>query len=583
MNKYKGVFMGNIVRTLFNYMNQERRFAGFSFESGLSYSDIVHKSYGIAKQLKDAGLFFQARIILLGGNTRNFILTLLACWINRAIVLPEELNIDDGRLAKLKDTFLPDYIINTKSSTILNTATRKSYYYQEDFKYSDYNNSMLELLSVKDKALCIFTSGSTGKPKGVLLSHNALYYGAINVIENFKISSEDIVFCVLPMTHINGIVTTFITPLLSGSEVYYYQGLFETERAISEIISSKSTWLSAIPMHYSMFADYPVSAEKLSKMKLKFCRSASSPLSQKILEKFEKNYSIPLIETMGMTETSGQIFANPLPPDIHKPNSVGKLINYSARILDENGYVVDCDRTGELQVTGNSIMEGYLDDKSGTENTFDNNWLITGDLASMDKEGYFYLKGRKKNIAIYSGINISLSAIDMLIKNYEEIYDAVSITQDHENIGQRIIIAIIIKKKYLWKKKELIDLIINDMKSYLPSINVLEDIMIFDVFPRTPVGKIDVVLLKEIITENKIKSASYTYKNAIHLISSVLNVPIKDISENSKLGDFKEWDSLGNVLLMTALESYLERELDKQELKLIKTVKGINTLFSTKS
>jgi len=574
--------MKNIILKLLNNTEKNRKFASFTNEPDLSYSELTDYSNGVSEQFNSLGMLPQSKIILLGLNTRSFIFALVASWLNRAIVLPEDLNIDEGRLSKIRDSFNPDFIINSGDMSVLQVSNNTKHSYKE--VCLKFNSVKINYKNFKenDISLCIYTSGSTGEPKGVLLSHKALYNGAINVIENFKIKASDRAFCVLPMTHINGIVTTFIAPLASLSEVYYYQGIFDAKRAVNEVIYSKSTWFSAIPMHYSLLSEYPIKKEQLNNMRLNFCRSASAALSEKVLKKFERRYFIPLIETMGMTETSGQIFANPLPPLKHKPNSVGKPINFFARIVDDNGNKIPVNKVGNLEVKGNSMMESYIYDKESTKKAYNHTWLITGDLACIDEDGYFYLKGRKKNIAIYSGINISLSSIDTFLKNFDEIHDAVSIAKDHKNIGQRVIILIIFKRNYKLNKTVFINSLREKLRSYLPSINALEDIIELEKFPRTSVGKVDSIKLQRIIKNRNKLISKKSDLTAINIISNRLNIPMIRLNKDSKLGDFKEWDSLGNVLLISAIEELLDKELKKDELIKVRTVKGIESLLQSK-
>ena len=267
-----------------------------------------------------------------------------------------------------------------------------------------------------DAALCIFTSGSTGVPKGVVLSHRNLVEGARNVIAGKGLDHSDRVLCVLPMSHLNGLATTFVTPLVSGGSVVYLQGAFDPARALQLIDEHGCTWFSAVPTQYAYLTRPLVPREQCSLKTLRFCRSASAPLAVAVRREFEEHYGVPIIETMGMTETSGQIFCNPMPPREPRAGSVGLPVRFEVRIVGENGSVCGVDQIGEIQVRGPAVMLGYLDNPEETARAFDGEWLRSGDLGSFDRDGFYHIRGRIKDIAIFSGVNISLRTIEASIQ-----------------------------------------------------------------------------------------------------------------------------------------------------------------------
>lgn len=565
--------MKHILHYLLNQKNLENVFY-FSFGDKISVNQLIEQSILVFHQFKEIKIPPQKNVILKGSNDKNFIVSLLALWFNENIVLPLEESVDEDYEKFIKEDFKPIYTIKPKEKIIKKESPEeeiikfarkeeRNQFIQKEFSFDE-----------NSKALCIYTSGSTGKPKGVILNHRAVFNGALNVVSSFNINEKDKAFCVLPMSHINGLITTLITPLLSNSEVYYYQGIFDSQRALKEMIESKSTWLSAIPLHYNLLN----TLDNIPKdqLKLRFCRSASAPLSPKTLKEFESKYSIPLIETMGMTETCGQIFANPLPPKQHKPSSVGKPFNFCARITDEFGKIIkDPNITGNLEVKGNSPMEEYHNDQSETEKVFHNNWLKTGDLAYRDTEGYYFLVGRKKNIAIFGGVNISLWQIENDLKNLDFIFDVSCVIRHNDYLGDQVEVFIILKDDDVEKRNA----IKREIEKKLPNKKALYAINYVQNFPRTPNGKTDKVLMQE----KKLLKPSFDFNEKYsvgkNIVSNTLGLPIERLTEETKFGDFKEWDSLGQVLIISRLEEITGKKLNINELEKMKSIKEIDRFF----
>ncbi|MGM0461544.1 MAG: AMP-binding protein [Fibrobacterota bacterium] len=571
----------SIVRYLMNRKDDTGYFAFFSRESPLSYKKLCADAVRLSAFFSRAGMKQGDRVIVLGKNSVDFITALVACWMNRALVLPESSGIDESRLANITDRFSADCIINTCRKDFCTVLDRDSYAYDDFDEAVDPASFIVPESS--DPALCIYTSGSTGHPKGVVLRHDALCFGAANVISNFMLSEQDRGFCVLPMTHINGIVTTFFAPVLSGGSIYYYQDFFDSSQVLHEVCAAECTWISAIPVHYRMLADYdiPVGVQETLSSRIRFCRSASAKLPEKIFHQFIRRYRIPIIETMGMTETCGQIFANPIPPGEYRAGSVGMPINHEARIIAPDGRGAGPGVVGSLLVRSNSLMSEYLDDPGATEKAFQDGWLITGDLAEKDRDGYFYIRGRQKNIAIFSGENISLSELDQSLNNMDSVHEACCISRENPHFGEVIEIYVIVQNEACHGEVVHSD-ILHKLKGLLPSINAVSGIYTVQDFPRTSVGKIDRVRLKNASVRHALPTFDDEYPPAHNLVGSALNIPLAELDDTSKMGDFPQWDSLGHVIVLTAAEQYLGRQLATDEIHSIKCLSGLQSVMSSK-
>lgn len=562
-------------------VRQGEPFAFFSHESHINGVDLDLASGRLANKLTQMGLMCGSKVVLVFKPCKELLISLMACWRLGIIVAPIDRFISPAHLNHILSTFAPElFIIDStlENASKLEEVATKLNCAVISFFHEDLKGSSLPPLAFPDSdiALCLFTSGSTGLPKGVLLSHEALLSGARNVLTAFQVGSDDRVLCVLPLSHLNGLVTTFITPLLSFGSVVYMQDSFTAGLALNLIDEYSCTWFSAVPTHYMMMVSPPVDMDGWSLDSLKFCRSASAPLSKNVIGKFENHYGIPLIETMGTTETAGQIFSNPLPPSQRKPGFVGFPVGFDVRLMNEDSVVLKPGEQGEIQVRGPAMMAGYLDDPQETQKAFAQDWFRTGDIGVFDAEGYYSIKGRSKEIAIFCGLNISLRAIEMAVFEAEIVKDAACKGVSHPIFGETIIMYALVGHGEI-DFSDVSRLLRNKSSEFLPNAQALTEVRFVDKFPRSSTGKV----LKGYLEDQKViySSQEHSETDPRALLASVFNIPESSIDEDMMMGDIAEWDSLGYVSLIAATETVLGRELDAHETGKLMSFKGLKAVL----
>ena len=309
----------------------------------------------------------------------------------------------------------------------------------------------LKLEDIKSKpndiALLMYTSGTTGKPKGVMLSHANLLAAGRFISSGHEIDRNDNGLCVLPIYHINGMCVTVMGTIVSASTlVIPYK--FSVNSFWKTIAKFKCSWFSAVPTQFSYILNNEEVPEDLSS--LRFARSASAPLSPDIHKKFEKRFNIPIIETMGLTETGSQITTNPMPPGQRKIGSPGKAYGNQIMIGDDQFEALPAGETGEILVKGDNVMQGYFKQPEETHKTIlGNGWLRTGDLGYLDTDGYVFVSGRIKELIIKGGENIAPREIDEALLNHPSILEAAAFAVPCNDYGEELKLAFSLKKKCL--------------------------------------------------------------------------------------------------------------------------------------
>lgn len=473
----------------------------FSDAGPLTASDLLRLADRAASRLLNEGIAGASRVFLLFRTGPRLLASFVACWRIGAIACPVDAAIHPAELARLARRFGPAMVLIDPAladRTALTSAVREAGApaLSADVEAWPAADVAAAFPGPGDGAACIFTSGSTGSPKGVLLSHANLLNGARNVITAKQVGVDDRVLCVLPLSHVNGLVTTFLTPVMSGGSVVFLQRPFEARQTLTLIDRHRCTWFSGVPTHYALMMRPPLPRDGWSLASLRFCRSASAPLPPRLLQDFEEHYGVPIIDTMGMTEAAGQIFSNPLPPETRKAGSVGRPVGFDARVVRDDGGVAGPDEVGELQVRGPALMIGYLDDPEETAAALTNGWLKSGDLARRDSDDSYTLVGRKKDTAIFSGTNISLRALDRALEEPGLVREAACVGEEHPIFGELVVVYAVPNGSDDFSR--LVVRLSEAVYPLLPNRRALGDVRLVERIPRSSAGKVLKNQLREV-------------------------------------------------------------------------------------
>lgn len=352
----------------------------------------------------------------------------------------------------------------------------------------------LHPVTAADHALLMYTSGTTGRPKGVLHSHASLLAGGWCAAIAHDLKAQDRGLCVLPIYHINGLCVTVMGSLVSGGSLAMC-AKFSASRFWDVAGSAEATWFSVVPTIISHLLHGPTEPSTDTKARLRFGRSASSALAVETHEAFEARFGVPIIETMGLTETAAQILANPLPPGQRKVGSPGIAFGNDARILDRK--FAECPRgvEGEIAVRGPNVMLGYLKNPDATAATFAGDWLRTGDLGRMDDDGYVFVTGRLKELIIKGGENIAPREIDEALYAHPDVVEAAAFARPCRQYGERVEAAVRLAGGSTTSPDDLIALCVSRVGAF----KAPEAIHLMDDLPKGPSGKIQRLKLAAIL------------------------------------------------------------------------------------
>lgn len=378
--------------------------------------------------------------------------------------------------------------------------------------------------TVEDDDLCIvYSAGTTGDPKAVVHSIKDLVMNAQEFGKLFAIDNKNIFCNMLSLTYLGGFYNLLILPYVLNSSVVLTQA-FDPKLSLNfwePIIRNNVNTLWLVPSIMSILLEMDRSddGKKYCKKNIKLALVGTAPLPIQLRRDFEKQYDIKICENYGLSET---LFISSETQQHNKYGSVGKLLpGVEIKIVDRNRTLLPTDQEGEILVKTPYLIREYHDITEESRQKFSNKiWFATGDLGKLDHDGFLYITGRKKDLIIRGGINISPASIENAIHTHENVLECAVVGIPHKIQGEEIVAVVRLDKtgNFSAIKDELIELCKND----LSAIELPSRIVMLSEFPHATYGKIQ---------KNKIKS--WLIKNPNSALTKI--IPNETIAE---LGDF---------------------------------------------
>jgi long-chain acyl-CoA synthetase len=274
---------------------------------------------------------------------------------------------------------------------------------------------------VKQVAVLIYTSGTTGTPKGVMLTHDNLLISARTTAHIRKMSADDKIYLVLPISHIVGISLLIMTLMVGGTVRMVSK--YDPAAAARAIAEEGVTILNGVPATYQRLLEYKSVAglKRLDPGALRLIAVAGAPLDLNLKSRVEKEFGLPLLNGYGITECSPGISGVRLDAP-RADQAVGTLLpGVEARVRTIDGIPLSRGEVGELHVRGRNVMRGYYRAPELTAKVIDSEgWFNTGDLARFDGD-CLYIVGRTKEMIIRSGFNVYPAEVEAVLSSHKDV------------------------------------------------------------------------------------------------------------------------------------------------------------------
>ena len=506
--------MKPITKTIFEYFKkyaEEEANKRFFFDENRSYT--VKETYdeviAIANALHRFGVRQGDLIALRTTRSLDCALIMLATQAMGAVSL-----MCDGH-SKAVDfiknsgvNVAPDYIITNENADmgissngnweVVNCKTQECTKLEIAYPARQEKMEFEGISNVYAPAMVIFTSGSTGKSKGVTLSQYNYLNHILNYSEAGSYFIDDVSMELLPLHHVfgltviwMGLVKRYCTFFPKNTEVEY----------IAECVEKyQITRLDGVPTFAYALAAH-VGQNSINTESLRTGVLGGAPSTREQFNYIESTLGLTLVPVYGMSECIG-ISGTPYTDDVDaRAGSVGKFLPMcKGYILDENGEEVAQGKEGEICVTCPAVMLGYYNDEEETKNVIDQKGrLHTGDLGYLDEQGYLHVSGRKKDIIIRNGHNISAGKIENALLSLPEIYAAAVVGVKDETCGETPMSLITLKDG----AEISVGQVLKGLKDKLAKNELPTQIKIVESLPMTSSGKVDKIKIKELFQGGK--------------------------------------------------------------------------------
>lgn len=344
----------------------------------------------------------------------------------------------------------------------------------------------------KAPALLQYSGGTTGDPKGAMLTH-------FNLVANtsqfsawlYMKSGSEVHLAVLPLSHIYGMTTAMNSAVSTKGSIVLIPDPRDINAVLRAIDKHRPTIFCAVPTTYINLINHP-DIQQHNLRSIRVCVSGASPLPVEVQRRFEQLTGGRLVEGYGLTEASPVTHVTPL--DSHsknRPGSIGiPISDTEAKIVDLEAGVSElpAGTLGELVVRGPQVMAGYWNNPAGTSVMIRDGWLHTGDIASMDADGYFHIVDRKKDVINVSGMKVWPREVEEVLYEHPAVKEAAVVAMPDPKSGEAVKAFIVLKPDYVGKLSA--DDFSRFCKERLASYKAPRLVEFYDRLPKTPAGKI---------------------------------------------------------------------------------------------
>jgi long-chain acyl-CoA synthetase len=431
-----------------NTSNLEKKFLVGREE--ITYKDLYKESLKLASWLrKEVGT--GKNIFILSVNNIFMLKTYLAVIKSENVCIPLDPRIEKDNFEYIAKLTQPSMILLTDDIVRRLPLDEYRCVVPADIEgIEDYKDSDLNYDTDSEKcAEIIFTSGSTGEPKGVMISHKNLIANTSSIVEYLQLTPDDRMLVVLPFYYCYGL-SLLHTHLRVGGSIVFNNSFIFLGRVIQDLIDHECTGFAGIPSHFQILLRKSDTFKETSFPNLKYVTQAGGKLATIFMDEFRQAHpEIRFVVMYGQTEATARL--SWLPPELldTRRGSMGKGIpDVILQVVNEKGEKIKPGEIGEVIAKGDNVMMGYFNDEEGTQKALRNGWLHTGDLGTVDEDGYIYLTARSKEIIKVRGKRVSPKEIEAVILEIPGVIDVTISSIDDEIEGEKLKANIVVRKDY---------------------------------------------------------------------------------------------------------------------------------------
>ncbi|ESN97367.1 hypothetical protein HELRODRAFT_85499 [Helobdella robusta] len=474
----------------------------------LTFSELERKILKTANILLSLGLKKGDVVTLFSPNSINYPVVVLAVALIGALCSPINYLYNADELMKLISQVEPSIIFTTR--LLVGVV-------QQILPQCPYNVLLMDsgpgcfleqddgclLTDVKDVGILMddsfvlpFSSGTTGVPKAVQLTHRNVICNSQQVLDRERLDyhKEDKILSVLPYFHIYGCMANMLACLLTGS-TQIIMSKFDPEMFLKCIDYYKCSYLTVVPPMLLFMCRHPL-AINTTFPNVRAIVTGAAPTPVSLIEEIRKKLKAGAIvkQAYGLTETSPALSIN-LNSRL-KDDSVGTLLAHTElKVLDANNKILPRNQNGELCVRGPQIMKGYYRNAAANEQTFtEDGWLRTGDIGSVDENGFLYLFDRSKELIKVKGFQVAPAELESILLSHPLVADSAVIGVPDDKLGEKPRAYVVLKKDGSVREEELVRFVAGKVAAFK---RLTGGVQFVQEVPKSQTGKILRRVLKE--------------------------------------------------------------------------------------
>jgi malonyl-CoA/methylmalonyl-CoA synthetase len=468
----------------------------------LTYADVNRLSAQMAEALTDVGVQPGDRVSVQVQKSPENLCLYLACLRAGFVFHPLNMGYKRAELEYFIANAEPSVVIcDGRNEGILGEIARSNGVEHVLTMNADGHGSLLDAAvdepaefaslhrSKDDLAALLYSSGTTGIPKGAMLTHGNLLANTEALVAAWGFTDKDRLLHALPVFHVHGLFVGIGCVLLSGASMCWLQ-TFDARKVMSYL--EHCSVMMGLPTYYTRLLAEPAFDRSLCR-NVRLFISGSAPLLTDTFDEFEARTGQRILERYDMTETNMNT-SNPLEGD-RKPGTVGPALpGIAIRVVDDHGTTLASGEVGNLEVKGPNVFIGYWRLPEKTQEDFaPDGYFKTGDMASLDEDGYVSIVGRAKDVVITGGLNVYPKEIELFIDELPGVKESAVIGVPHADFGEAVVAVVVPMDERHSEEQD----VIRACKAALADFKVPKRVIFVDELPRNTMAKVQKKALRE--------------------------------------------------------------------------------------
>lgn len=422
-------------------------------ELKITYRELLDRSTAVAGQLEQRGIGKGDRVAFAGRNSADFVFVMVATHLLGAVFVPLNFRLAPREFeyilthsgasalvfaaadaAVVRETAVSRHLADRGTLAVIGHPEPGESDFTEwaQAPVSEYFDVPVEMST---PAFILYTSGTTGRPKGVVLTHENIYWNSLNLFATLDVTSDEVAMVSSPLFHVAGLTQTLLPILLKGATAVLMPA-WDTDQCFDLIEAHQVTWMFGVPTMYAAMQQSPRWDDtKLPSVRL--LTAAGAPVPPALIEAYQRRGFL-FCQGYGLTETAPGATFLEAHASRDKVGSAGMALPFTrVRCVRPDGTDVEPGERGEVVVKGPNLMAGYWEDPEATHQTTDGQgWFHTGDIATVDDDGFLFIVDRLKDMFISGGENVYPSEVEAALYEHPGIRDAAVIGIPHDKWGE---------------------------------------------------------------------------------------------------------------------------------------------------